>query len=46
MYNESMITVLDWEVIGYNRLLVVVGKMLKDAQLVFKGDIVISDDLD
>jgi dynein heavy chain len=45
-YNESMNTVLAQEVIRYNRLLVVMAKMLKDVQKALKGEVVMSEDLD
>ena len=41
-----MNTVLSQEVIRYNRLLVVMAKMLQDLQLALKGEIVMSEDLD
>lgn len=46
MYNESMNTVLAQEVIRYNRLLVIMHKMLRSVQLALKGEIVMSEDLD
>lgn len=46
MYNESMNTVLVQEVIRYNKLLVVMARMLKDVQRALKGEVVMSDDLD
>lgn len=46
MYNESMNTVLVQEVIRYNKLLVVMAKMLKDVQRALKGEVVMSEDLD
>jgi dynein heavy chain len=45
-YNESMNTVLTQEVIRYNRLLIMMARMLKDVQKALKGEIVMSDDLD
>jgi len=45
-YKESMNTVLAQEVIRYNRLLVVMAKMLKDVQKALKGEVVMSEDLD
>lgn len=45
-YNESMNTVLAQEVIRYNRLLVVMARMLKDVQKALKGEVVMSEDLD
>ena len=45
-YNESMNTVLTQEVIRYNRLLVLMARMLKDVQKALKGEIVMSEDLD
>jgi dynein heavy chain len=41
-----MNTVLAQEVIRYNRLLVVMAKMLKDVQKALKGEVVMSEDLD
>jgi len=46
MYNESMNTVLVQEVIRYNKLLVVMARMLKDVQRALKGEVVMSEDLD
>jgi len=46
MYNESMNTVLVQEVIRYNKLLVVMAKMLRDVQRALKGEVVMSEDLD
>jgi dynein heavy chain len=46
MYNESMNTVLVQEVIRYNKLLVVMAKMLKDVQRALKGEVVMSEELD
>ena len=46
MYNESMNTVLAQEVIRYNRLLVIMHRMLRSVQLALKGEIVMSEDLD
>jgi len=45
-YNESMNTVLAQEVIRYNRLLVIMAKMLKDVQKALRGEVVMSEDLD
>lgn len=41
-----MNTVLAQEVIRYNRLLVVMAKMLRDVQKALKGEVVMSEDLD
>ena len=41
-----MNTVLTQEVIRYNKLLVVMARMLKDVQKALKGEIVMSEDLD
>ena len=46
MYNESMNTVLVQEVIRYNKLLVVMAKMLRDVQRALKGEVVMSEELD
>jgi dynein heavy chain len=45
-YNESMNTVLAQEVIRYNRLLVIMAKMLRDVQRALKGEVVMSEELD
>lgn len=45
-YNESMNTVLAQEVIRYNKLLVVMARMLKNVQRALLGEIVMSEDLD
>lgn len=45
-YDESMNTVLTQEVIRYNKLLVLMARMLKDVQKALKGEIVMSEDLD
>lgn len=41
-----MNTVLSQEVIRYNRLLVVMIKLLESVQLALKGEIVMSEDLE
>lgn len=45
-YNESMNTVLAQEVIRYNKLLVVMARMLKNVQRALLGEVVMSEDLD
>jgi len=46
MYNESMNTVLVQEVIRYNKLLVVMARLLRDVQRALKGEVVMSEELD
>lgn len=46
MYEESMNTVLAQEVIRYNKLLVVMAKMLKSVQKALRGEEVMSEDLE
>jgi len=46
MYEESMNTVLQQEVIRYNKLLSVMHKSLKDLQLALKGIVVMSGELE
>jgi len=45
-YNESMNTVLAQEVIRYNRLLVVMAKLLRDVQKALVGEVVMSEELE
>jgi len=46
LYNESMNTVLAQEVIRYNKLLLIMAKMLKDVQKALRGEVVMSEELD
>ena len=46
LYNESMNTVLAQEVIRYNKLLIIMAKMLRDVQRALRGEVVMSEELD